>query len=98
MLSLTDQAADVVRAMTQDPQAPAHAGVRLSRVADAVELSLAGQPALGDDVILGNGVRLFVERATSWQLDGHVLDASAEDGVVSFSLARGAASGGGPAW
>jgi iron-sulfur cluster assembly protein len=88
VLTLTEQAADVVRAMTQDPQAPQHAGVRLARVADVVELSLAGRPGPGDDVITGNGVRLFVERATSWQLDGHVLDGSSEDGVVTFELAR----------
>ena len=86
MLTLTPQAADVVRAMTQDPQAPEHAGVRLTQVADVVELSLAGRPGPGDDVITGDGVRLFVERATSWQLDGHVLDGRAHDGLVTFRL------------
>ena len=88
MLTLTDQAADVVRAMTRDASAPNHAGVRLARVADAVELSLAGQPAPGDDVITGNGVRVFVERGTSRLLDGHVLDATTEDGLARFSLAH----------
>jgi Fe-S cluster assembly iron-binding protein IscA len=93
VLTLTDQAADVVRAMTQDPQAPEHAGVRLALGADAVELSLAGRPGPGDDVIIGNGVRLFVERATSWHLDGHVLDGRSVDGVVSFQLAQPGAGG-----
>jgi Fe-S cluster assembly iron-binding protein IscA len=88
VLTLTDQAADVVRAMTRDASAPDHAGVRLARVADAVELSLAGQPAPGDDVITGNGVRVFVERGTSWMLDGHVLDGTTEDGLATFALVQ----------
>jgi Fe-S cluster assembly iron-binding protein IscA len=88
VLTLTDQAADVVRAMTRDVSAPDYAGVRLARVADAVELSLAGQPAPGDDVIIGNGVRVFVERGASWMLDGHVLDGTAQDGVATFALVR----------
>jgi iron-sulfur cluster assembly protein len=86
VLTLTDQAADVVRAMTRDVSAPEHAGVRVARVADAFELSLAHQPAPGDDVITGNGLRVFVERGTSWMLDGHVLDATTEDGLASFAL------------
>jgi iron-sulfur cluster assembly protein len=88
VLTLTDRAADVVRAMTRDPRAPQHAGVRLARMADGVELSLARQPLLGDDVITGNGLRVFVERGTSRLLDGHVLDATTEDGLARFSLAH----------
>jgi hypothetical protein len=88
VLTLTDRAADVVRAMTTDPRAPQHAGVRLARMADGVELSLARQPLLGDDVITGNGLRVFVERGTSRLLDGHVLDATTEDGLARFSLAH----------
>jgi iron-sulfur cluster assembly protein len=88
VLTLTDRAADVVRAMTRDPRAPQHAGVRLARMADGVELSLARQPLLGDDVITGNGVRVFVERGTSRLLDAHVLDATTEDGLARFSLAH----------
>jgi len=57
-------------------------------MADGVELSLARQPLLGDDVITGNGVRLFVERGTSRLLDRHVLDATTEDGLARFSLAH----------
>jgi hypothetical protein len=57
-------------------------------MADGVELSLARQPLLGDDVITGNGLRVFVERGTSRLLDGHVLDATTEDGLARFSLAR----------
>jgi Fe-S cluster assembly iron-binding protein IscA len=94
VLTLTDQAADVVRAMTRDASAPDHAGVRLSRVADAVEVSLTGQPAPGDDVIVGNGMRVFVERGASWMLDGHVLDGTTEDGVASFALVHDAAGSG----
>jgi iron-sulfur cluster assembly protein len=88
VLTLTDRAADVVRAMTRDPRAPQHAGVRLARMADGVELSLARQPLLGDEVITGNGVRVFVERGTSRLLDAHVLDATTEDGLARFSLAH----------
>ena len=57
-------------------------------MADGVELSLACQPLLGDDVITGNGLRLFVERGTSRLLDGHVLDATTENGLARFSLSH----------
>jgi Fe-S cluster assembly iron-binding protein IscA len=89
VLTLTDRAAEVVRAMTHDPRAPEHAGVRLARMADGVEVSLARQPLLGDDVIARDGVRVFVERATSWLLNGHVLDATTEGGLARFSLRHG---------
>jgi iron-sulfur cluster assembly protein len=89
VLTLTDRAAEVVRAMTRDPRAPEHAGVRLARMADGVEVSLARQPLLGDDVITRDGVRVFIDRATSWLLNGHVLDGTTDGGLARFSLRHG---------
>ena len=44
MLTLTDQAVDVVRGLTQSPQAPEHAGLRLAPGGEGLELSVVSDP------------------------------------------------------
>lgn len=87
MLTLTDQAVDVVRSLTQSPTAPEHAGLRVAPGGDGLELSIVGDPAPGDDVIDEDGVRVFVEQQASQLLDEQTLDAAVTDGQVSFFLA-----------
>jgi iron-sulfur cluster assembly protein len=87
MLTLTDQAADVVRSLTQNQQAPDDAGLRLAPSGDGLELSVVDSPAPGDDVIDENGVRVFVEQQASQLLDQQTLDATVTEGQVSFFLA-----------
>ena len=87
MLTLTDQAVDVVRGLTQSPQAPEHAGLRLAPGGDGLELSVVTDPVPGDEVIDNDGVRVFVEPQASQLLDEQTLDASVSDGQVSFFLA-----------
>jgi Fe-S cluster assembly iron-binding protein IscA len=87
VLTLTDQAVDVVRGLTQSPQAPENAGLRLAPGGDGLELSVVSDPAPGDDVIDEGGVRVFVEPQASQLLDEQTLDANVTDGQVSFFLA-----------
>ena len=87
MLTLTDQAVDVVRGLTQDPQAPDEAALRLAPGGDGLELSLVGSPAPGDEVIEEGGVRVYVEQQAAQLLETQTLDAAVTDGQVSFYLA-----------
>jgi Fe-S cluster assembly iron-binding protein IscA len=87
MLTLTDQAVDVVRGLTQSPEAPDHAGLRLAPGEQGLELSVVASAAPGDDVIETGGVQVFVEQQASELLDERTLDASVQDGQVSFFLA-----------
>lgn len=87
MLTLTDQAQTVVRALTQDPEAPESAGLRISPGNDGLELLLVAEPVPGDALIDDGGVRVFVEPEAAQLLDEQTLDAQIDDGEVNFFLA-----------
>lgn len=89
MLTLTDKAQDAVKTLTDSPEAPDTAGVRIAPAlsgASGLELSVVAEPAPGDEVIDNAGARVFVEEQTSGLLDGQTLDATVADGGVQFSL------------
>lgn len=88
MLTLTDQAQQAVRGLTQDPQTPDGAGMRIAAGGQGLELSLVEAPAAGDDVIDEGGARVFVEAQTAPMLAEQTLDAQVSDGQVSFFLAQ----------
>jgi iron-sulfur cluster assembly protein len=86
LLTLTDQAQTVVRTMTQDPQAPESAGLRIAPGDEGLELMLVTEPSPGDALIDDGGVRVFVERQAAQLLDEQTLDAQLENGQVNFFL------------
>jgi Fe-S cluster assembly iron-binding protein IscA len=88
MLTLTDQAQQAVRGLTQDPQAPEGAGMRIAAGEKGLELSLVEAPTPGDDVIDDAGARVFVEAQTSPMLAEQTLDAQVQEGQVAFFLAQ----------
>jgi Fe-S cluster assembly iron-binding protein IscA len=88
MLTLTDQAQQAVRGLTQDPQAPEGAGMRIATGEQGLELSLVEAPVAGDDVIDADGARVFVEQQTAPMLSEQTLDAQVREGQVSFFLAQ----------
>jgi Fe-S cluster assembly iron-binding protein IscA len=88
MLTLTDQAQQAVRSLTQDPQAPEGAGMRTAAGEKGLELSLVEAPTPGDDVIDDAGARVFVEAQTSPMLAEQTLDAQVQEGQVAFFLAQ----------
>ena len=94
MLTLTDQAVDVVRGLTSSSEAPDDAGLRLAPGDNGLELSVVQTGAPGDDVIDAGGVSVYLEQQASALLDEQTLDARVEDGQVSFFLA--APAGGTP--
>ncbi|MFC6006201.1 hypothetical protein ACFQDO_03570 [Angustibacter luteus] len=84
---MTDQAVDVVRGLTQTPEAPEHAGLRLAPGENGLELSVVDGGVPGDDVIDADGVQVYLEQQASALLDEQTLDANVNDGQVSFFLA-----------
>ena len=86
MLTLTDHAQTAVRTMTQDPQAPEGAGLRITPGNEGLELMLVAEPIAGDALIADGGARVFVEPQAAQLLDEQTLDAQIEDGKVNFFL------------
>lgn len=87
MLTLTDHAQNAVRTLTQDPDTPENAGLRITPGNEGLELMFVTEPVPGDALIEGGGARVFVEPQTAQLLDEATLDAKVEDGQVNFFLA-----------
>jgi iron-sulfur cluster assembly protein len=87
LLTLTEHAQTAVRTLTQDPQAPEGAGLRITPGDDGLELMLVAEPVPGDALIDDDGARVFVEPQVAQLLDDQTLDAQVGDGNVNFFLA-----------
>jgi Fe-S cluster assembly iron-binding protein IscA len=84
---LTEHAQTVVRTLTQDPQAPESAGLRISPGTEGFELMLVAEPVPGDALIDDGGARVFVEPQVAQLFAEETLDAQVVDGNVNFFLA-----------
>jgi Fe-S cluster assembly iron-binding protein IscA len=84
---LTNHAQDAVRTLTQDPQAPERAGLRIAAGNQGLELMLVAEPAPGDALIDDDGARVFLESQAANLLDERTLDAKIEGDKVNFFLA-----------
>ena len=87
MLTLTEHAQTAVRTLTQDPQAPESAGLRLMPGDEGLELMLVAEPEAGDALVDDGGARVYVEPQAALLLEEQTLDAQVEDGKVNFFLA-----------
>ena len=87
MLTLTDHAQDAVRTLTQDPQAPESAGLRIASGDAGLELMVVAGPTPGDALIDDGGARVFVEPQAAELLEEETLDAQVEGDQVNFFLA-----------
>ena len=86
MLTLTDNALTAVRTLTQDPEAPDGAGLRILPGDEGLELILVAEPVPGDALIDDGGARVYVEPQAAELLNEQTLDAQVEEGQVSFFL------------
>jgi Fe-S cluster assembly iron-binding protein IscA len=84
---LTEHAQTAVRTLTQDPDAPESAGLRITPGNEGLELMLVAEPVAGDALIDDGGARVFVEPQAAQLLEEQTLDAQLEDGKVNFFLA-----------
>ena len=87
MITLTDNAQTAVRTLSQDPETPENAGLRITPGNEGLQLTLVAEPVPGDALINHGGARVFVEPQTAKLLDEATLDAQVEDGAVNFFLA-----------
>ncbi len=88
MLTMTENAVDVVKKIVDQNATEDEAGLRISQAPDE---SLALTPAVtsepGDQVVLADGARVFLDEGAAALLDDKVLDAKVgEDGAVQFAV------------
>jgi Fe-S cluster assembly iron-binding protein IscA len=92
MLVLTEAAAEVVKSVTSDPQAPDGAGLRIASAPEAdaagtLRLTAVPGPDDNDQVIEAEGARVYLEPQAAAYLEDKVLDAQVdEQGTAHFSL------------
>lgn len=88
MLTLTDNAADVVQKIVEQNVADEQAGLRISQQADeSLTLAPADASEPGDQVVEEKGARVFLDEGAAAVLDDKVLDAQVEDdGSVQFAV------------
>lgn len=90
VLTLTENACDVVKAITQQSTEATEAGLRISQQGDEAgnfALATVDAPESGDQVVDENGARLFLDEDAAEALDQQVLDAQVDqEGGVQFAL------------
>jgi Fe-S cluster assembly iron-binding protein IscA len=92
MLTLTENATDVVKTITQQTTESESAGLRISQQeADPNSLGLqpVESPQPGDQVLEAGGARVFLDPTAAIALDNEVLDAQVDDsGTVQFGISN----------
>jgi len=91
MLVLTDAAAEVVKSVTDTPQAPDGTGLRITQSApepgSGLELAAAPEPGVNDQIVETAGARVFLDPLAAAYLNDKVLDAEIDNqGKVRFTL------------
>ena len=91
MLVLTDAAAEVVKSVTDTPQAPDGTGLRITQSApepgSGLELAPAPEPGVYDQIVETAGARVFLDPLAAAYLNDKVLDAEVDtQGKVRFTL------------
>jgi Fe-S cluster assembly iron-binding protein IscA len=93
MLVLTEAAAEVVKSVTDTPQAPDGTGLRITQSAPdpdsgtGLELAAAAEPGADDQIVETGGARVFLDQRAAAYLDDKVLDAEVDtQGKVRFTL------------
>jgi iron-sulfur cluster assembly protein len=86
MLTLTDQADDIIRNIPADYGSSTSAGLRIALGSDdGLQVHRAAQPRPLDEVLDFDGARLFLGPVAARRLDGKRLDARVDDrGRVQF--------------
>lgn len=93
VLVLTEAAAEIVKSLTSDTQAPAEAGLRIASSAaapenpGALQVSAAPGPSEDDQVIESGGAHVYLEPHAAAYLEDKVLDAQVDNaGNPHFTL------------
>jgi Fe-S cluster assembly iron-binding protein IscA len=89
MLTLTEHATSVIRELADRPDTPDGTGLRITTddTRGALALTLAAEPAPGDEVIDEAGARVFLDQQAALMLDDKSLDAATDtQGRVQFTV------------
>ncbi len=87
MLTLTENAATIVKQMTDVPEAAESAGLRISEAEAGFAVTAANEPLAGDQVVEQDGATVYLDTNAAEKLDAMVLDAGVDDtGAVQFGL------------
>ncbi|GAA5070491.1 Fe-S cluster assembly iron-binding protein IscA [Thermocatellispora tengchongensis] len=92
MLTLTDNAVQVIRDLTAQSSSSQETGIRIASQADqagSLVLSISDGPAATDQVIEVEGARVFLDPVAADALDDKSLDANVDQqGSPSFRLSQ----------
>jgi iron-sulfur cluster assembly protein len=90
MLAVTENATSVIRQLTDHPELPDGAGLRMASTDETPNLTVSpvGTPEEGDQVVENGGARVFLASEAADILEDKVLDARVNDaGGVEFLVA-----------
>jgi iron-sulfur cluster assembly protein len=91
MLTLTDNAATVVKDIADQASDAEECGLRIAANQSEAELTLAlvSEPEPADQIVESAGARVFLEPGAALMLEDKVLDADvAENGAVTFAVGQ----------
>lgn len=93
MLTLTDNAADIVKQIAEQLPGADGPGLRISEADEQTDaglvLAAVNAPEPGDQVVDEHGARVFLDHTAATILDDKVLDAKVEpNGAVTFGLGQ----------
>jgi Fe-S cluster assembly iron-binding protein IscA len=91
MLTLTAEAVEAIRAMTEDGDVGPNGGLRISAadVEDGeveLEFDLAPEPSVGDEVVREGGASVFLDQTAADVLADKTLDVHAHGDHVHFTI------------
>ena len=97
MLTLTHTAAEVVRSLVEQSEAPDSGGLRIAAGDPAVEgveleLSLVVEPEALDETVEQEGATVYLDPGAAELLDDKLLDAQVADDHVTFVLREDAST------
>lgn len=87
MLTLTENACTIVKQMTDIPDAPDTAGLRITQAETGFAVTATAQPEAGDEVVQQDGATVYLDAGAADQLGEMTLDAGVDDqGALQFGL------------
>lgn len=88
MLTITENAADVVKKIVDQNVTEDEAGIRISKGADESLALATATPQPGDQILQEKGARVFLDEGAAVVLSDKILDATVgDDGSVQFAVA-----------